>query len=62
MSTKPTEATFASPKVVQRITLRTGQKPQAVTVRMVGRKDVTKLVTGIFEAQKSSRRMVMLMD
>lgn len=53
---------FASPKVAQRIARRIGQQPQAVTVRMVGKKDVNKLVTGIFRAQKSSRKMSMALD
>lgn len=53
---------FASPKVAQRIARRLGQKTQAVTVRMVGKKDVKKLITGIFQAQKSSRKMSMALD
>jgi hypothetical protein len=62
MKTAPPAHTFASPKVAQRIARRTGQQPRAVTVRMVGRKDVTKLVTGILQAQKSSRRVAMVLD
>jgi hypothetical protein len=53
---------LASPIVAQRIAQRQGQKPQAVTVRMIGRKDVTKLVTGIYQAQKSSRKVAMALD
>ena len=53
---------FASPKVAQRIARRIGQQTQAVTVRMVGKKDVNKLITGIFQAQKSSRKMSMALD
>lgn len=53
---------FASPKVAERIARRTGQQPQAVTVRMLARKDVTKLVTGILQAQKASRRLAMALD
>jgi hypothetical protein len=53
---------FASPKVAKRIARRIGQQTQAVTVRMVGKKDVNKLITGIFQAQKSSRKMRMPLD
>jgi hypothetical protein len=53
---------FASPKVAQRIARRIGQQTKAVTVRMVGKKDVHKLITGIFQAQKSSRKMSMALD
>jgi hypothetical protein len=53
---------FASPKVAQRIARRIGQQTKAVTVRMVGKKDVNKLVAGIFHAQKSSRKMSMALD
>jgi hypothetical protein len=53
---------FASPKVAQRIARRIGQQTKAVTVRMVGKKDVNKLITGIFQAQKSSRKMSMALD
>jgi hypothetical protein len=53
---------FASPKVAQRIARRTGQQTQAVTVRMVGKKDVNKLITGIFQAQRSSRKKSMALD
>jgi hypothetical protein len=62
MNTAPPPHIFASPKVAQRIARRTGQQPQTVTVRMVGRKDVTKLVTGMLQAQKSSRRVAMALD
>ena len=53
---------FASPKVAQRIARRIGQKTQAVTVKMIGKKDVNKLVAGIFQAEKTSRKMSMALD
>jgi hypothetical protein len=62
MKTSPAAHTFSSPKVAIRIARRLGQQPQPVTVRMVGRKDVSTLVTGILQAQKSSRRVAMALD
>lgn len=61
---KPVTAShmFASPMVAQRIAQRQGQQPQAVTVRMIGRKAVTKLVSGILQAQKTSQRAAMALD
>lgn len=53
---------YASPKVAERIARRMGQKTQVVTVKMIGEKDVNKLITGIFEAEKSSRKMTMALD
>ena len=53
---------FASPKVAERIARRAGQKVQAVTVKMIGRKDVNKFVAEIYQAQKSSRKMSMALD
>jgi len=53
---------FASPKVAERIARRIGQKTHAVTVKMIGKKDVNKLITGIFQAEKSSRKMSMALD
>ena len=53
---------LASPKVAQRIARRSGQQMQTVAVRMIGKKDVSKLIAGIFQAQKSSRRMSMALD
>jgi len=60
----PIKAThlFASPKVAERIARRIGQKTQVVTVKMIGKKDVNKLISGIFQAEKSSRKMTMALD
>jgi|GEM_PF-1812379 len=51
-----------SPKVAQRIADRTAEQPRAITVRLVGRKDVHKLVSGIKQAQKASLKMRMPLD
>lgn len=53
---------FASPKVAERIARRIGQKTQVVTVKMIGKKDVNKLITGILQAEKVSRKMSMALD
>jgi uncharacterized protein involved in type VI secretion and phage assembly len=53
---------FSSPKVAQRIARRSGQQMQTVAARMIGKKDVSKLVAGIFQAQKSSHKMSMALD
>lgn len=53
---------YAGLEVAQRIARRAGQQPQAITVRMVGQKDVTKLVTGILQAEKLSRKKSMPLD
>lgn len=53
---------FASPKVAKRIADRSGDRPQAITVRLVGKKDVHKLVAGIKQAQKSSTKKIMMLD
>ena len=59
-----TQAThlFASPKVAQRIANRSGEQPRPITVRLVGKKDVHKLVSGINQAQKSSLKRSMPLD
>jgi hypothetical protein len=54
---------FANPKAAQRIARRSGQREaQTVAVRMIGRKDVDSLIAGILQAQKSSRKMKMVLD
>lgn len=57
---KPT--TFASAKIAQNIASHTGDAPKSVQVRRVAQKDVNRFVEEIFQAQKSSRKAVMLLD
>ncbi|MBL9168848.1 MAG: hypothetical protein JNN07_14005 [Verrucomicrobiales bacterium] len=53
---------MVSPKVAERIADRSGDRPQAITVRLVGKKDVRNLVASIKRAQKSSTKKIMVLD
>jgi len=53
---------FGSRKVAQRIARRLGEQTWTVTVKMVGKKDVNRLIKGIFKAEKSSGKMSMVLD
>lgn len=53
---------MAGSKVAQRIADRSGDRPQAITVRLVGKKDVRNLVASIKRAQKSSTKKIMVLD
>ena len=62
MGTTQSAHRFASPKVVQRIASRSGEQPKAVTVKMVGRRDVRNFISGINRVQKSSQKQTMALD
>ena len=61
-NTEPALQLIASPNVAQRIAHPNGEQPRSITVRLVGGKDVQKLVSGINQAQESALKQTMALD